>query len=160
MTAYVEIQNACKDVDIPADEQISAWVSRALQAVDRATGVELTVRVVAIDEMRELNLGYRQKDKPTNVLSFPAGAIEGLPAEAGLPLGDIVVCAAVVRTEADSQGKSLADHWAHMIVHGTLHLLGFDHEDDGEAVEMEALEKDILASHGVANPYAETRQDN
>jgi probable rRNA maturation factor len=160
MTAYVEIQNACKDDDIPADEQISAWVSRALQAVDRATGVELTVRVVAIDEMRELNLGYRQKDKPTNVLSFPAGAIEGLPAEAGLPLGDIVVCAAVVRTEADSQGKSLADHWAHMIVHGTLHLLGFDHEDDGEAVEMEALEKDILASHGVANPYAETRQDN
>jgi len=160
MTAYVEIQNACKNDDIPADEQISAWVSRALQAAGRSTDVELAVRIVAIDEMRGLNLGYRQKDKPTNVLSFPAGAIEGLPAEAGLPLGDIVVCAAVVRAEADDQGKSLADHWAHMIVHGTLHLLGFDHEDDGEAVEMETLEKDILASCGVANPYAETRPDN
>lgn len=160
MTAYVDIQNACNDDDIPADARLSVWVCRALQAAGRTTDAEITLRIVAADEMRELNRGYRQKDKPTNVLSFPAGAIEGLPADAGLPLGDIVVCAAVVRAEAASQDKPLADHWAHMIVHGTLHLLGFNHEDDGEAVEMEALETDILASHGIANPYAETRPDN
>jgi probable rRNA maturation factor len=87
-----------------------------------------------------------------------------LPDEAERPLGDIVVCAAVVAAEAQQQGKTQSDHWAHMIVHGTLHLLGFDHESDGDAVEMESLEIHIMTDHGVANPYAdsfaESREQN
>jgi len=86
-------------------------------------------------------------------LSFPAGDIDGLPADVSRLLGDVVVCAPVVAAEAGEQGKTLPDHWAHMLVHGTLHLLGFDHENDVEAVEMEALEAQILASNGVTDPY-------
>ena len=87
-------------------------------------------------------------------MSFPAGEIDGLPPEAPTMLGDVVVCAEVVGREAAEQGKAHADHWAHMIVHGTLHLLGFDHESDNDAQEMEALEVDILASKNVTDPYA------
>lgn len=103
--------------------------------------------------MRSLNCAFRGKDKPTNVLSFPAGDVAGLPADAPLPLGDIVICAGVVGAEAAAQGKTEDDHWAHMLVHGTLHLLGFDHETDAEAADMEALETRILGEHGIADPY-------
>jgi probable rRNA maturation factor len=113
----------------------------------------VSVRVVDVDEMQTLNRDYRDKDKPTNVLSFPAGEIDGLPADEGSSLGDVVICAAIVRDEAAEQGKSLADHWGHMLVHGTLHLLGHDHLTDAEATEMEGLEVKILTSHGVADPY-------
>ncbi len=158
--ATVEIQIACDDTDIPPEDDLSRWVSRALQAVGHSDSVEVTVRVVNAGEMQELNRDYREKDKPTNVLSFPSGQIEGLPLEAELPLGDIVVCASVVRDEALGQGKKLGDHWAHMIVHGSLHLLGYDHETDAEAEEMETLEARILGDHGIANPYAESRHQN
>jgi len=103
--------------------------------------------------MRGLNRDYRGKDKPTNVLSFPAGQVAGLPDAEPVPLGDIVVCADVVSDEAATQEKAPADHWAHMLVHGTLHLLGFDHEDETDAATMEALETRILAAGGVADPY-------
>ena len=109
--------------------------------------------------MQELNKAFRDQDKPTNVLSFPAGEIDGLPADSGLPLGDIVICAAVVKDEAEDQGKSLLDHWAHMIVHGTLHLLGFDHLEEADAAAMESLEIQILGDHGIANPYGESPQE-
>ena len=109
--------------------------------------------------MRRLNSEYRASDKPTNVLSFPAGDIAGLPTDAAAPLGDLVVCASVVRDQAKAQGKALEDHWAHMIVHGTLHLLGFDHEDDDEAADMEGREIEILRTHGVANPYGESPKE-
>jgi probable rRNA maturation factor len=103
--------------------------------------------------MRALNRDYRDKDKPTNVLSFPAGQVTGLPEAEPMPIGDIVVCADVVSNEAAEQGKAPPDHWAHMLVHGTLHLLGFDHEADAEAAAMETLESRILAEQGVADPY-------
>ena len=107
--------------------------------------------------MQQLNSEFREQDKPTNVLSFPAGEIEGLPSDADVPLGDIVVCAEVVRSEAKEQGKTAQAHWAHMVVHGTLHLLGFDHENDSDAARMEGLEIQILTDNGISNPYTEPR---
>ena len=95
---------------------------------------------------------YRGKDRETNVLSFPAGD-DGLPPDVARPLGDLVICAPVVLREAGEQGKSVADHWGHLLVHGSLHLLGFDHETDAEASAMEGLEREILAARGVADPY-------
>jgi len=109
--------------------------------------------------MQRLNCEFRGQDKPTNVLSFPAGEIDGLPEDTEMPLGDIVVCAAVVTDEAAQQGKKTGDHWAHMMVHGTLHLLGFDHENDADAEQMEGLEIQILTDHGIANPYGESPRE-
>ncbi|MGB5345393.1 MAG: rRNA maturation RNase YbeY [Woeseia sp.] len=116
---------------------------------------EITVRLVDRAESRHLNSRYRHRDAETNVLSFPAGEPFELPPEEALPLGDLVLCAPLVAEEAASQRKSSADHWAHLLVHGTLHLLGYDHEADADAASMEALEVAILARHGVANPYME-----
>lgn len=111
---------------------------------------EVTVRIVDEAESNELNLTYRGKDKPTNVLSFPFEAPPGLE----LPLlGDLVICRQVVEHEAAEQGKPLMAHWAHMVVHGSLHLLGYDHIEDDEAEEMEALERDIMQELGFADPY-------
>ena len=156
MTVTADVQVACSDPEIPAVAEIQDWITAAIQHSGRkpAGDVDVAVRVVDADEIRTLNRLYRDKDKTTNVLSFPAGNIEGLPAEAGVQLGDVVVCAAVVAVEATEQGKAINDHWAHMIVHGTLHLLGFDHGNDAEAIEMEALETQILASQNVTDPYA------
>ena len=152
----VDVQLACDDADIPSAAEIQSWVEAALaQSGAGPDGdVEVGVRVVGVEEIRTLNRHYREQDKPTNVLSFPIGTIDGLPDGAGRPLGDLVICAPVVAEEAGQQGKSLADHWGHMLVHGTLHLLGFDHATDAEAAEMEALEARILASRSVTDPYA------
>ena len=151
----VDVQFACDDPDSPDAGVICGWVKAAVveAGVDVAGDIEVSVRVVDIDEIRTLNREYRDTDKATNVLSFPAGKIDGLPAEAVQTLGDVVVCAAVVRDEAASQAKQLADHWAHMLVHGTLHLLGYDHMTDVEATAMEGLETRILATQSVADPY-------
>ena len=156
MAVTADVQVACSDSDIPPANDFQTWVAEAVGQSGRAPGraTEVAVRVVDADEIRTLNRLYRDKDYPTNVLSFPAGDIEGLPADAPQLLGDVVVCASVVAAEAVEQGKAVADHWAHMIVHGTLHLLGFDHETDAEAAEMEALEVRILASQNVTDPYA------
>jgi probable rRNA maturation factor len=111
---------------------------------------ELTIRIVDEAEIAELNSRYRKKNGVTNVLSFPFDA----PAQVDIPLlGDIVICAPVVRREASEQSKSVVAHWAHMVVHGTLHLLGFDHDEPGKAHEMEAMETRILADLGFDNPY-------
>jgi len=160
MTAQVEVQLAADDESIPTADDIATWVNRAIDAAGNASNMEVSVRIVGADEMQQLNSEFRDQDKPTNVLSFPAGDLAGLPDEAERPLGDIVVCAAVVAAEAEQQGKTQSDHWAHMIVHGTLHLSGFDHENDSDAAAMESLEIQILGNYGVANPYAETRQEN
>ena len=156
--AVVDVQVACDDPDIPAEEEIASWVRRALAAgaESAAAHAELSVRLVDTMEIQTLNRDYRDKDRPTNVLSFPAGPIDGLPDDAALPLGDVVVCAAVVRQEAAEQGKMLAAHWAHMLVHGTLHLLGYDHETDVDAAQMEAIEKRILLQYGLSDPYGES----
>jgi len=159
MTLHVDVQFAADDESLPDSQDIAAWVNRATKAAGYTEETEISVRVVDSNEMQALNKDFRDQDKPTNVLSFPAGEIDGLPSDSGLPLGDIVICAAVVKDEAANQGKSLGDHWAHMVVHGTLHLLGFDHLEDDDAVAMESLEIQILGDHGIANPYGESPQE-
>lgn len=151
----VDVQVACRSAGIPSSSAAEAWVRRALSASGTVlSGVhEVSVRVVDRDEMRALNRDYRQQDQVTNVLSFPAETVAGLPGTATQVLGDIVVCAERVAEEAGRQGKALDDHWAHLLVHGTLHLLGYDHQADADAVEMEDLEARILAEYGVSDPY-------
>ncbi len=141
--------SADEAANVPDADWLAGWVRPALSDQDGA----VTVRIVGPAEIQALNRDYRDADKPTNVLSFPAGPIEGLPPEESSPLGDIVICADVVSREAGEQGKALTDHWAHMLVHGTLHLLGYDHMNEVEALEMEQLEIRILAGGGVGNPY-------
>ncbi len=156
MALEVDVQLACDGPDIPPREEIRRWIETALSlGPDSQPGdKELAVRIVDAEESRALNKRYRDQDKPTNVLSFPAQPPDGLPEEAGRVLGDVVICAPVVAAEAAAQGKAVADHWGHMLVHGTLHLLGFDHQSGADAVEMEALERRILAARNVTDPYA------
>ncbi len=138
-------------VDLPAlpdDASLRRWALAALAGGDR--GGEMTIRIVDPGESRSLNRDYRGKDRPTNVLSFPyQSPLPDLPL-----LGDLVICADVVASEARDQAKSQEAHWAHMVVHGVLHLLGYDHLDDHEAKEMEALERAILDRLGFPDPYA------
>lgn len=124
-----------------------AVVERAVQAALGTVEGDIVVLLTDDDAVRELNGRFRDKDRPTNVLSFPA------PENAFPHLGDIVLAYGVCATEAEAQGKTLADHLSHLVVHGVLHLLGRDHEDDAEAEEMEAEEREILAQIGVADPY-------
>ena len=133
---------------IPSATSFRRWVAAALDG--RIRQADLAIRLVDAKEGRALNRHYRGKDHPTNVLSFPAELPEGVK----LPLlGDLVICAPVVDREAREQGKRLNDHYAHLTVHGVLHLLGWDHEDEREAECMEQLEREILATIGIADPY-------
>ena len=147
------MQVASDASDIPPDDAIREWVLRAAAVAGQDGDYAVSVRVVDEDEMHALNRDYRDQDKATNVLSFPAGDIDGLPPGEAPILGDLVVCAGVVTREAAEQGKAVVDHWSHMVVHGTLHLLGYDHMTDSEAAAMERLERDILAGLGIADPY-------
>jgi probable rRNA maturation factor len=149
MNNHIDLQIACDASELPSLELFQRWTDIALTTITEQV-FELTIRVVSIEESQQLNSLYRQKDKPTNVLSFPFEVPEGI--ELNL-LGDLVVCAAVVEQEAKEQNKVLFHHWAHMIVHGCLHLLGYDHINDAEADEMEALEVEILAKLAISNPY-------
>ena len=136
---------------IPRGDSFRLWVQAALQVARRKRASELSIRIVDHDEGRELNRQYRGRDYATNVLSFPADLPPGLR----LPLlGDLILCAAVVAREAAEQHKPLRHHYAHMTVHGVLHLLGHDHLVEAEAERMEALERKALASLGIADPYA------
>jgi len=150
----LDIQQAVEDkillASLPSNEQLIEWVNRALTQYNRP--FELTIRLVEQAESQALNSQYRGKDKPTNVLSFPFEVPEGV--ELNL-LGDLIICAQVVSNEANEQGKTLTAHWAHMVIHGCLHLLGYDHISDDEAQEMETLEIDILKKLGFNNPYEE-----
>ena len=137
---------------LPSAVSFRRWVAAALHG--RIREADLAIRVVDTAEGRALNRHYRGKDYATNVLSFPAELPEGLPPGVRMPLlGDLVICAPVVAREAIEQGKPLAAHYAHLTVHGTLHLLGWDHEDEREAEAMEQLEREILAGLGIADPY-------
>lgn len=128
--------------------KVARWIRHAL-----AQDAEITVRIVGEDEGRQLNRDYRHKDYATNVLSFPADVPDEL---LDIPLlGDLVICVPVVEREAREQGKTLEAHWAHLVIHGCLHLLGYDHLEDEEAEEMEALERELLAELGHPDPYAE-----
>ena len=151
MNVLVDIQNATTE-SVPDEGDIRRWISDAVNAVrtDPEAPCEVSVRLVDDAEMAELNGRYRDKPQPTNVLSFPSE----LPEELELPLlGDIVICAPVVRREAEQQDKPLSAHWAHMAVHGALHLLGYDHIEDDDAQKMESLETSILAGMGLPCPY-------
>ncbi len=150
MAYQLDIEIACDGAELPSPAQMQAWVSAALDAAKAKPDAEISLCVVDEAESQSLNHQYRHKNNPTNVLSFPAD----LPPELGLPLlGDLVVCAPVVTREAGEQGKTRDAHWAHMLVHGTLHLLGYDHLDDAEAEAMESLETRIITQLGFAAPY-------
>jgi probable rRNA maturation factor len=143
----VTVQIATRRAGVPHARSFTRWANAAFaggRARRKSGSTELTIRVVGAAESRRLNRKWRGKDKPTNVLSFAADE----PA-----LGDLAICAPVVAREAREQGKSPAAHWAHMVVHGVLHLLGYDHENDRDAQRMEARETKILAQLGMPNPY-------
>ena len=154
-TVTVDVQIASDAGDLPDEEQLRQWVESALQASNESSagGFEISVRLVDENEIRELNKRYRQQDKATNVLSFPFDELDGLPEESIRPLGDLVICAPVVTREASQQDKATLDHWAHMVIHGTLHLLGHDHEHEAQAAIMETFEMNILREFGIENPY-------
>jgi probable rRNA maturation factor len=134
----------------PPRSDLTAWASTALGR--KAAGREIGVSVVGPTESRRLNAQYRGRDKPTNVLSFPVPRIPESPGEPR-PLGDLVICPQVLRTEAREQKKTLRAHWAHLVVHGSLHLIGYDHERDSDAERMERREIAVLRRLGFANPY-------
>ena len=146
---FVDLQIATENIEgLPTEEQIVQWATAAVQP--EGDEVEMTVRIVDEAESHELNLTYRGKDRPTNVPSFPFEC----PDEVELPLlGDLVICRQVVEREAAEQEKPLMAHWAHMVVHGSLHLLGYDHIEDNEAEEMESLETQIMQGLGFDDPY-------
>ena len=138
----------------PDPTLIEAWVQAALvRASLPASQLDVAVLLVDEDAMRRLNRDYRGKDKPTNVLSFPGGEMAGLPDDEPTLLGDIVLCPAVVEGEAAAQGKPQGFHWAHLCVHGALHLAGYDHVEEEQARAMEDLEVEILGELGIPDPY-------
>lgn len=153
----IEVQNVSSQPGIPAEETLTAWLRAALGGALRG---EVTLRIVGDAESAELNARYRRKPGPTNVLAFPAaaaapGGAGGTPLDGEPPpAGDVVVCAPVVAREAAEQGKASDAHWAHIVVHGGLHLAGYDHEAPADAERMEARERELLAGFGFPDPYA------
>ena len=135
------------DEHIPPEEDIQRWVQAALH--HEQSVASLSVHIVDAQAIHQLNKEYRSKDKPTNVLSFPAP----IPAGSATFLGDLILCPEVIIREAKEQHKAIADHWAHMLIHGTLHLLGYNHEQKDETKVMEALEARILIQFNIDNPY-------
>ena len=146
----IVVQNPAAETSVPTDIQLIQWAEAALDT--RCQQAEITIRIVDPTEGTGLNTHYRHKDGPTNVLSFSYTPPIGMEA---LLLGDIVICASVVAAEAKDQQKPLEAHWAHMVVHGVLHLLGYDHEQAADAVIMEALENTILKALDFEPPYGE-----
>ena len=145
----LDVQLASEAADLPGEADLRHWCELALR--QRSADSELTIRVVDEAEARELNHTWRHKDYATNVLSFPADIPDGI---LDIPLlGDLVICAPVVAREAAEQGKLLTAHWAHLVIHGCLHLLGYDHIEEAEAQEMETLERELLAELGHPDPY-------
>lgn len=146
----ITIQKATDKTLFPKSASIRKWAKKALEK--QIEVAEVTIRIVGIDEMTMLNKTYRHKSGPTNVLSFPINLPEDVALSVPM-LGDIVICADVVNREADEQIKAVEAHWAHMVIHGIFHLLGYDHENDEDAKIMETLEINVLLSLGFPNPY-------
>ncbi|KGJ93000.1 rRNA maturation RNase YbeY [Colwellia psychrerythraea] len=154
MPHEIDLQIACAPTELPTKEQFQLWVDAALAEVSNEPNqeFELTIRLVNNEESQQLNNQYRGKDKPTNVLSFPFEVPDGV--ELNL-LGDLIICIEVMKQEAQEQNKALFDHWAHLVIHGCLHLVGFDHISESEALEMETIETSILNKLGISDPYLE-----
>jgi probable rRNA maturation factor len=144
------LQIATDDKSIPAKDLFDAWLQSIEKTLHWQSG-EITLRIIDQTESRSLNYQFRQKDSATNVLSFPSSLPQDIAPDY---LGDIAMCAPVIEQEAKQQHKSLNAHWAHMLVHGVLHLRGYDHIDQSEANEMESLESEILKNMGYSNPYS------
>lgn len=152
MALHLSVQRASTVSELPTARLLRTWASAALQTPSSERR-ELTIRIVDEAESAALNRRYRGRDAPTNVLAFPFAPPPGLPTGAEALLGDLVICAPLVAREAAEQGKTTTAHWAHLVVHGTLHLQGFDHQDAAAAARMEALETQILEQLGFATPY-------
>lgn len=146
----VDIQTIFASAEQPSEQQIQLWVDTALEDINHDT--EIVVRIVDEQESAELNQQYRHKQGPTNILSFPVEIPDGIDLDL---LGDLVVCAPVLAQEATQQGKPIAHHWAHIIIHGVLHLLGYDHLDDEQAEDMESKEIALLHQLNIPNPYTQ-----
>ena len=153
----LDVQIASDVSSVPQESEIRSWLEDAISAVlkEQEGSCEVAVRIVDETEGRELNRRFRQQDKSTNVLSFPAAdnVVDPLCGSDCRSLGDIVICAPLVEREAAQQGKQAASHWGHLLLHGTLHLLGYDHQTEEDATQMEALERQLLASRGIEDPY-------
>ncbi|MGP6488199.1 MULTISPECIES: rRNA maturation RNase YbeY [Duffyella] len=150
----LDLQQACEsDVGLPPESDFQRWLEAVLPQFQEES--EVTIRLVDEAESQQLNHTYRGKEKPTNVLSFPFEAPPGIE----LPLlGDLIICRQVVEREAVEQEKSLEAHWAHMVIHGSLHLLGYDHIEDDEAEEMEGIETEIMLALGYPDPYISEKE--
>lgn len=149
MAVTLDLQVATETTqDLPDEATLSTWLNHIITPFQ--DNAELTVRIVDAEESQQLNFEYRQKNKPTNVLSFPFEAPPSIELDL---LGDLVICKQVVEQESQQQQKPLRSHWAHMIVHGSLHLLGYDHIEDEEAEIMEGLETEIMGELGFEDPY-------
>jgi probable rRNA maturation factor len=146
VTIRIEVQNITRLKNVPEKKKVTQWARQALRNINKT---EFTIRIVDEEEMLELNKTWRGIDKTTNVLSFPAGNNSVVPEL----LGDIAICAPVIEIEASEQNKTLDAHWAHMVIHGVLHLQGFDHIQDSDAQIMETEEIRILNKLGFTNPY-------
>ncbi|MBT0725474.1 rRNA maturation RNase YbeY [Rosenbergiella sp. S61] len=151
----LDLQNVCASAEgLPSEAQFHRWLTAAVSPFQAVS--EVTIRLVDEAESHELNHTWRGKDKPTNVLSFPFEAPPGI--EDFPLLGDLIICRQVVEQEAVEQQKTLEAHWAHMVIHGSLHLLGYDHIVDEEAEEMEALETEIMLALGYPDPYISEKE--
>ncbi len=160
MNISVDLQIACQVDSAPQEAEVHLWLERAYQAgsPNASRHCDVSVRIVDENESRQLNNQYRRQDKATNVLAFPAGSPDefgALTEDGAHPLGDLVICGPLVEQEAEDQGKSPAGHWGHLLIHGMLHLLGYDHETSSQAAEMETMETKILAERGFGDPYQE-----
>ena len=156
MGIEVVIQRATQEQNIPGDKDFLLWAQSALNK--ETQNLEVIIRLVDEDEGRRLNASFRNRDAATNVLSFPSDLPEAIQSQletgtGSRPLGDLVICAPVVIREALEQGKAVRDHWAHLVIHGILHLLGHVHDNPEQASIMEQLEFEILATLGIADPY-------
>ncbi len=145
----LDLQIACEEAGIPKTTSFQSWITQALDIAGEERRV-ITIRIVDKPEIQSLNQSYRGKDQPTNVLSFPFETIPGI--EEAI-LGDVVICKPLVEEEAQTQNKVLEAHWAHLVIHGILHLCGYDHIADEEANQMESLEIQALSGLGYPNPY-------
>ena len=155
MNDHIEIQHACDETIPVTDEALISWAQLALAT--QCDSAELTIRLVDLEEITHLNHYYRKQNKPTNVLAFPANIPEGVILDVPL-LGDIIICPAVLQQESLALNKSLTAHWALIVLHGVLHLLGYDQIEEDDATIMQTLEIKLLAELGLDNPYQD--EDN
>lgn len=154
MTISITIQNNSQAKDRPSEENLQTWIQTAIP--EQTTQADITLRIIDIDEMTQLNTSYRSKPGPTNVLAFPYDPDEAASDSETTLQGDIAICAPIVTQEATEQNKPLTAHWAHLTIHGTLHLCGYDHIDPNDADIMETLEIKLLKKLGFPNPYQTT----